>query len=303
MSRTKKQRLLERIKNKEFIISVQMDPPRTSDLTQFTHVLRELKKVGVTTVDINSSRITVDRIPHDSIHLACAIQRRGFETIPHVTTRDSSISALASQIHSAYTWDDVRNFLIITGDPNETHKALIPSEGVFQTDSVGAVHLLHEHVRTKTGVAPHIVLGAAVNQNEPDREKEIMRLKEKESAGADFFMSQPVFTTQQADELFSLFHEHSSKPLIVGIWPLITPRIIEYIYFNGAVGVTLPPEVYKETLLYYEDAIGLQILGMQRAYALIEYIKKSGKAQGIYLVAPSRNPLLIFDLITKLHRE
>ena len=97
---SRKQGLLERIKEREFLVSVQLDPPRISNIDDFKRSLIRLKKAGVKLVDINSSR----KLSHDSIQLSVFLAQMGFEVIPHVTTRDSSINGLMNQILSAYSW-------------------------------------------------------------------------------------------------------------------------------------------------------------------------------------------------------
>lgn len=277
--------LVERMESGEFLVSIQIDPPGIGKFSEFKEMVSILKEAGVALVDINSSR----RISHDSIHLGVALSKMGFETIPHVTARDSSINGLANQILAAREWAGLRHFLFITGDPYEANQSLVPSQGVFQTDSVGAIDALNKRLRSDSSSGLSLRIAAAVNQNENDLAKERERLDAKCGAGADFFMSQPVFSESQADHLFNFYCKSTKKPLIVGIWPLFSMRTVEVIKSGRVAGVELPETEYKKMCQIPDDDLAWE--RTQRAEEIIRYIKKSGMAQGVYIVTPARGPL------------
>jgi 5,10-methylenetetrahydrofolate reductase len=293
----KRKALSERMRDGEFLISVQIDPPGKGKFSDFIKTMRILKKFGVRLLDINSSR----RVSHDSIQLACELSRMGFETIPHVTTRDSSVNGLMNQILAAYDWGRVKSFLIITGDPYEENQAVVPGRGIFQIDSVGAISMFVLHLRTTFG--RKIELAAAANQHE---ENFFERMRMKIAAGTDFFMSQPVFTKKQVNELFEKYLAVASGyPLLVGIWPLLHRRTVEIIHGGAVTGVVLPDDAYEEALQVDssdENGNRLWEWGMERAQELIGYVASSKGAQGVYIVAPLRNPLSVLPLVSSLKR-
>jgi len=280
----------------DFVVSVQIDPPATRKLNDFKRVMAILLASGVRIVDVNSSR----RISHDSIQLAVALAQMGFITIPHVTTRDSSLNGLLNQIFAAYEWGGVRDFLFITGDPYEASQSITPSRGIFQTDSIGAIEACDKYLRKDLKLQLDLTFYAAVNQNEADLACEGERLKAKESAGADFFMSQPVFSKKQALCLFDFYEKHSKKPLLVGIWPLIHPKTISSIHEKRIVGVCLDDETWAQAARHTADQSKLQNWGLKRAYDLVEFICASKRAQGVYIVAPARNPLILLDTLREM---
>ena len=292
----KKKALVERMLAGEFVVSVQIDPPDKEEVADFKAKLKALKNAGVKLLDINSSR----RISDDSIHLAAEIRRMGFEVIPHVTTRDSSINGLLNQIRAAARWNKVENFLIITGDPYEPEKAIFPSKGVFQADAVGALELLNKYLRKCDEGDLRVNFAAAVNHNEPDISLEGERLIQKQINGTDFFMSQPVFCESEAKKLFGFYNAYSTRPLMMGIWPLVSKRTILAIKRGNIVGVVLSDEVYSEAEPFLDDEEALTDWGLGKAQKLIELIRHEGYAQGVYIVAPSRNPLLLLDILPKI---
>lgn len=295
MEESSKKTILERIQRGEFLVSVQIDPPGAANSEKFMGMIDDLIKAGVRLVDINSSR----RISHDSIQLASWLSQKGLEVIPHVTTRDSSLNGLVNQILAAYDLSNVRNFLVITGDPYEGSQAIVPFEGVFQTDAAGALRAFDTHLRKNSALRRNLIFAAAVNQNEPDLKKEGERLKEKEEAGADFFMSQPVFSQEQILGLLDFFRTYSEKPLLIGIWPVMHWKTIEVISSGKVVGVILPSRICEEAAVFRENENELQKWALARAERLIEFLRGLGRAQGVYIVAPLRNPLFLRELIIK----
>jgi len=57
------------------------------------------------------------RVGMDALIVAGALEARGVETIPHLTTRDQNIIGLQAALLGAWTVGCVRNVLAITGDP------------------------------------------------------------------------------------------------------------------------------------------------------------------------------------------
>ena len=273
----------------EFLMSIQLDPPVSGNTYDFRAMVKPLVDAGATLFDINSSR----RVSHDSIQLAAELSRSDLDVIPHVTLRDSSISGIANQMLAAYAWSGVGSYLVISGDPHDEEKAVFPSRGIFQTHAAEAIKIFDEHLH-KSGRAPDMEFAAAFNQSEEEPIAEVNRAKEKKAAGADFFMSQPVFDLEQAIGLRMLFAEVEA-PLIAGIWPLMDKKTIEKIRKNEIFGVELPERVYKSATIL-EDG-NLEEWGIAKASNLIAEIKKNGLACGVYVVAPFKSPKLILPLI------
>ena len=282
-------KLSERMRGGEFLVSIQLDPPVSGNTYDFRAMVKPLVDAGATLFDINSSR----RVSHDSIQLAAELSRSDLDVIPHVTLRDSSISGIANQMLAAYAWSGVGSYLVISGDPHDEEKAVFPSRGIFQTHAAEAIKIFDEHLH-KSGRAPDMEFAAAFNQSEEEFIAEVNRAKEKKAAGADFFMSQPVFDLEQAIGLRMLFAEVEA-PLIAGIWPLMDKKTIEKIRKNEIFGVELPERVYKSATIL-EDG-NLEEWGIAKASNLIGEIKKNGLACGVYVVAPFKSPKLILPLI------
>ncbi|TSC82424.1 MAG: hypothetical protein G01um101419_580 [Parcubacteria group bacterium Gr01-1014_19] len=285
----------ERLASREFLVSVQIDPPKPDQLDDFRRTINVLSDIGVDLVDINSSR----RLCHDSLLLAAYLKARGLEVIPHITTRDSTINGLLSQIATANQLHRVKNFLVITGDSYSPGANLNNSPGVFESDSVGLIGAAMEKLKLTAGL--DITLLAAVNQNNPDMELEKLRLKQKIVAGASMFMSQPVFDETQLNELLDFYNYHTSLPLLVGIWPLVDSKTLRAIEDGKVSGVVIPDSVLAESKELRKDSEGLRNWGLVKALQLVQKAKDK-MADGVYIVAPSRQPLQILDFLKEVLR-
>ncbi len=283
----------ERLASKEFLVSVQIDPPKPDQLDDFNRTINVLADIGVDLVDINSSR----RLCHDSLLLAAFLKGLGLEVIPHITTRDSTINGLLSQIATANQLHRVKNFLVITGDSYSPGANLNNSPGVFESDSVGLIGVAMEKLKLTAGL--DLTLLAAVNQNNPDMELEKLRLKQKIVAGAGMFMSQPVFDETQLKELLDFYKYHTSLPLLVGVWPLVDSKTLRAIEDGKVSGVVIPRAVSDESKRLCKDPEGLRNWGLAKALRLVQEAKDK-MADGVYIVAPSRQPLRILDFLKEV---
>jgi homocysteine S-methyltransferase len=106
----------------------------------FEQVDRIMASGKVDAIDINSGAMA--RVGMDALMTAGALEARGIETVPHLTTRDYNIIGLQAMLLGAWTVGGVRNVLAITGDPPSVGD-YPEASGVYEVDSVGLVKILH----------------------------------------------------------------------------------------------------------------------------------------------------------------
>lgn len=285
--------LLMRMQDGEFLKSIQIDPPKTDSAQELFSDVEQLKQAGVRVVDVNASR----RLSFDSIQLATSLTHVGLQVIPHVTTRDSSLPSLLNKVLAAYALSGIQNFLVVSGDPYDP--AISDANSIFQRDSLHVLKEIDSHLRNSQ-LALNLTLGAAVNQN-ADHDIEGKRIEAKVRAGADFFMSQPVFTPEQAELTHQFYQQHANKPLVMGVWPLTYLRTVENIWQNKVTGVIIPDEVYEEALGFRDDPSGLRDWGIRQTSELIRFVEESGFAKALYAVAPLKNPGQLIDLVQTIN--
>ncbi|MBA3376737.1 MAG: homocysteine S-methyltransferase family protein, partial [Actinobacteria bacterium] len=132
--------LQRKLRTREFVVSVEIDPPRGGQAQAMLALAGTLKESGhVDVVDVNDNPRARARM--SGLIASATIERvAGIETIPHLTPRDSSIAGLESMLLGAHA-EGIRNVLAVTGDPPEAGD-YPGSGGVYEVDSIGLSRII-----------------------------------------------------------------------------------------------------------------------------------------------------------------
>jgi methionine synthase I (cobalamin-dependent)/5,10-methylenetetrahydrofolate reductase len=278
----------------EWIVSVQLDPPLGGSHRGMLEVAKGLEDGGAAIVDINDNATA--RAGMSALMLSIAIQRTTrVETIPHLTTRDSSVLGLESQLLGAHA-EGIRNVLAVTGDPPEVGD-YPGSQGVYEVDSIGLVQLMAHLNRGEDfngkaiDAATSFHIGVAVNPSADDLELELERYRRKIDAGAHYAMTQILFDLEYLDRFLDRLGDESPIPLLIGIFPVWSHPLALRLH-NEVPGIIVPDNVQEALRDAGPD--GPQV-GMEIARELIEASRD--RAAGVYLVAPFRRPLGVLELL------
>jgi methionine synthase I (cobalamin-dependent)/5,10-methylenetetrahydrofolate reductase len=286
------QRMLE---GREWVVSVELDPPKGTNMEAMLGVAARLKDSGeVHVTDLNDNPMARARL--SALMASVAIERTvGLETIPHVTPRDASIMGLQSQLLGAHA-EGIRNVLSVTGDP--PHVGDYPgSSGVYEVDSIGLAHLLSrlnegEDYSGKAIDAPtSFYVGVAVNPSAEDFATEMERFRRKLAAGARFAMTQALFDMSYLDRFLDELGGESPIPVLVGVWPLSSFQLAFRLH-NEVPGITIPEAIQKRLADAGADA---KRVGFDLAANLIEEARS--RAAGIYIIPPFKEPEAALELL------
>jgi methionine synthase / methylenetetrahydrofolate reductase(NADPH) len=288
-------RLEERLERAEWVVSVELDPPKGTNMEAMLGVAARLEASGaVHAADINDNPMARARL--SALIAAVAIERSvGLETIPHVTPRDASAMGLQSQLLGAHA-EGVRNVLAVTGDP--PHVGDYPgSSGVYDVDAIGLVSLLShlnrgEDFSGKAIDAPtSFYIGVAVNPSADDLDRELERFRRKIDAGARFAMTQALFDLEYLDRFLERLGGASPIPFLVGIWPLTSYQLAFRLH-NEVPGITIPEAVQQRLADAGPDA---RRLGFELALELLEGARS--RAAGVYVIPPFKEPDAALELL------
>jgi methionine synthase / methylenetetrahydrofolate reductase(NADPH) len=278
----------------EWVVSVQLDPPLGGNHRGMLEVAKGLEDGGAGIVDINDNATA--RAGMSALMVSVAIQRTTrLETIPHLTTRDSSVLGLESQLLGAHA-EGIRNVLAVTGDPPEVGD-YPGSRGVYEVDAIGLVQLMAHLNRGEDfngraiDAATSFHIGVAVNPSADDLDLEVERYRQKLDAGAHFAMTQIIFDLEYLDRFLDRLGGESPIPILVGIFPVWSHALALRLH-NEVPGIIVP-EDFQEALRE-AGPDGPQV-GMEMARELIEASRD--RAAGVYLVAPFRRPLGVLELL------
>jgi methionine synthase I (cobalamin-dependent) len=282
------------LRESEWVVSVQLDPPLGGSSTGLLEVARALQESGrVGFVDINDNATA--RAGMSSLMISATIEREcELETIPHLTTRDWSVMGLESMLLGAHA-EGVRNVLAITGDPPEVGD--YPGmRGVYEIDAIGLTQLITnlnrgEDFNGRPIDAPTSFFhGVAVNPNADDLDLELERFRQKVEAGAKFAMTQIVFELECLDRFAERLGGSWPIPVLVGVFPVTSYRLALRLH-NEVPGIVVPEEVQGAL----QDAgSNAAEIGFAHAHELIAQARRFA---GVYVVAPFRRPLRVLELL------
>jgi homocysteine S-methyltransferase len=265
---------------REFVTTVELEPPRGINPAKLLAGARMLRERGVSAVDITDSArgrasmsvMAVSNMVHQQV---------GAEVIIHFCTRDRSLLGLQAELLGAHAMGQ-RIILALTGDPpNPVEK--IASSGVFDIDSIGLIKLLRgmnhgvDVGGNPIGGRTEFLIGAAFNPSARDLDLEIQRLHSKMEAGADFVMTQPFFDVEWLDRTLAEVGDFK-LPILMGILPLQSGRHAEFLH-NEVPGITIPD--WARERMHAAGANGRQE-GIAMAQELLRYAYD--KVAGAYLM-------------------
>lgn len=226
------------IKDKK-LIAVELAPPFGADDKKLLEAAHMLKGLGVDVLTFPDSPSGRTRI--DSVLMAQKVKNEtGFDVMPHICCRDKNAIAMRSTFLGA-SINDINNFLIITGDPIPVMARQVV-KSVFNFDSVGLMRIADEMNSEALKDSP-LTYGGAINQSRRRIESEIKRVQKKMEAGAEFFLTQPVFTAEDAERLRRVKEETGAR-ILCGIMPLVSRKNALFMK-NEISGVNVTDEVIE----------------------------------------------------------
>lgn len=288
-------KLFKKLQKKEFAISVEIDPPKGLSLDRiFEQVDRMMASGKVDVIDVNSGAMA--RVGMDALMTSGALEARGVETIPHLTTRDYNIIGLQAMLLGAWTVGGVRNVLAITGDPPSVGD-YPEASGVYEVDSVGLVKILHrlnqgtDWAGKTLGGATNFAIGVAVNPVADDLDAEIERFHAKIEAGARYAMTQPIFDPEHWYSFVKRLGGKPAIPVMIGIWPLNSYK--QALRLNNEVpGIVIPEPVLKSMEAAGSNA---RERGFEVAREMLQWART--ELAGAYLIPPFKRYEEILDIL------
>jgi methionine synthase / methylenetetrahydrofolate reductase(NADPH) len=330
-----KTRLQEELESGRFAVSIELDPPKGLNPRKIIDGAATLKAMGVQFINIADSPMA--RVRMSSLAMARLLQDQlDLETIVHLTTRDRNLMALQSDLLGAHALG-IYNVLALTGDPVRAGN-YPNLTGVWDVDSVGLIRILramnsgHDAAGAALGAPAAFHIGAALNLNmedqliDHDREQarrkllgwetppsssstdqttrvtetklELYRLRHKLEAGAQYIMTQPIYSLEPLERFFALFGP-VEVPIILGMVPLHSGKHAEYLH-NEVPGISIPEEVRQRM----RDAGDRgRDVGIELAYEIIATARARGWIQGCYLMPSYGRYDLVGELAETLLRE
>lgn len=271
---------LARKLGREFVVTVELDPPRGHNVEKLIAGAKLLKESGVETVDINDG--SLGRVRMSVLPTALLVRETtGLDIILHFTCRDRNLMGIQADLLGAHALG-IRNILALTGDPPRTGDYL-NTTAVFDVDAIGLCRILQgfnggvDATGNSVGEPTQFCVGVALDPAATDLKREVDRFYRKIEAGARWAQTQPVY---DLEVLTRFFREAGPSPIpvIVGILPLHSFRHAEFLH-HEVPGITIPEAIRARLRDAGERA---QQVGGEMAREVLHEVR--GRYAGAYLM-------------------
>ena len=284
-AKIKPTRLAQKLSKGKFVIAVEMDPPRGLSTHKLLAGSSLLADAGADVIDVADSPMARMRM---SPWAVCSLIQRKLkiETVLHFPTRGRNLLRVQGDLLAAHALD-VRNIFVVMGDPTAIGDYPDAMDN-FDLAPSGLVKLIKQgfntgvdHAGTEIGQPTSFFAGCALNLTAPDPQRELQVLRRKIKGGADFVLTQPIYSTEPLDKFRALYEEKYGQfpiPILVGILPLASDRHAAFLQ-QEVPGIDIPESVHQLMRSAGEEGAGE---GIRIAIELISKLKEH--AGGIYLM-------------------
>lgn len=231
----------EALKNKGFVVTAELSPPKGVDLDA---VLKkaDLLKGKVDGVNATDNQVAVLHL--SSVAFCALLKQKGLDPILQMNCRDRNALAMQADLLGAYALG-IRNVLAISGDyPKKSLYHVV--KPVFDIDSVQLIKLINDMNKgidfagEKLVGAPSFTVGGVVNPGADPIEGQIVKLKKKIDAGAEFIQTQIVYDIDGFKKFREMIKDMKIK-MLVGILPVRSMKMAQTI--QNIPGVHLPKKL------------------------------------------------------------
>ena len=294
-------RFREKLDRGEFVVSVEIDPPKGLNPTKAIEGACLLQEAGVDFINVADSPMA--RVRMSALTLCYLIQHRtGVEAILHLTTRDRSLMGLQSELLGAHAVG-VRNIIALTGDPPSLGD-YPDSSAVYDVDSIGLIRILDrlnegtDSAGASIGRKAAFTIACAVDPTREDLAHEAGRLRAKLEAGAHVVMTQPIYDPVSWTRFLEAYEvDRLPVPTLAGILPLQSSKHAEFLH-NEVPGITLSDEARERMRRAGPDG---RREGVKMAQELLEALRPH--VQGVYLMPSFGRYEVAAEVLEILERE
>lgn len=286
--------LVDKVK-RDITVIVELDPPKTLDITKFVEGIKALDQAGLAAITLADNSLARTRICNVSL---AAYLKNDLTTplVLHLACRDYNLIGLQSRLLGM----DVLGFdhiLAVTGDPSKMGD-FPGATSVYDVTSLKLLSLIKQ-LNSGKGYsggsikkATDFTVAAAFNPNVKNLSRCGRLLDKKISSGADYFITQPIFNIETIDALSQLTVPYET-PFFIGIMPITSYNNAVFLH-NEVPGIQLSEDFLARLEEVKEDKKTCEKLGLEESKRLID--KALEYYNGIYLITP----FLRYDLTIEL---
>jgi methionine synthase / methylenetetrahydrofolate reductase(NADPH) len=286
---------LEEIVKERPSVIVELDTPRKLDTSKFFEGAKALKGAGIDAITMADNSLAQVRISNESLGYLVK-QELGMRPLIHIACRDRNIIGLQSHLMGLHTLG-MHDVLAITGDPARVGD-FPGASSVYDVSSFELIQMIKQlneglsFSGKDLGQKTAFSIAGAFNPNVRSVEKAVKRLEKKIEYGADYFISQPVFSEEKLIEVYEQT-KHLSAPIYIGLMPLTGSRNAEFLH-NEVPGIKISQSIRDRMAALNDQPLQAVREGIEITKSLID--TALDLFNGIYLITP----FLRYELTTEL---
>ena len=274
------------------VIAVELDSPKTADLSGYLASARRLQQAGADILTIADCPVARARM--DAALVACRVL--GLCVLPHMTCRDRNLNATKALLLGLAA-EGIGEVLAITGDPIPTAER-DEVKSVYQFNSRKLAQYILS-LAGEGGLPARMAVFGALNLGARNFAVELRRAEEKLACGMTGFLTQPVLSTQALENLRLARQTLGSRAkLLAGVLPVVSLRNAQFLD-SEVNGIQVEPELLQRFAGLDKaagEALGLEV-AFGAAKAALPY------ADGLYLMTPFQRVGLMETLIARIRTE
>ncbi|MCP3029227.1 bifunctional homocysteine S-methyltransferase/methylenetetrahydrofolate reductase [Halobacillus sp. A5] len=266
-------------------VIVELDPPKKLKTDRYMKGAQALRDAGVDSVTLADNSLASPRISNTAI-ASIIKQQYDINPLVHIACRDRNLIGLQSHLMGLHTLG-ITEVLAITGDPTKIGD-FPGATSVYDLSSFDLIQYIKQLNKgisfsgKSLGMNTNFSVAAAFNPNVRNLNRAVGRLEKKITYGADYFISQPVYSVEQIKEVYEAT-KHIDAPIYIGIMPLTSSRNAEFLH-NEVPGIKLSDDIRQCMENVSHDPALAQAEGIAIAKTLIDTAAEL--FNGIYLITP-----------------
>lgn len=293
--------LQEIVKDRPSVI-VELDPPRKLDTKKFFEGAKALKEAGIDSITLADNSLATVRISNESLGYLVK-DKLGMRPLIHIACRDRNIIGLQSHLMGLHTLG-MNDILAITGDPARVGD-FPGASSVYDVSSFELIKMIKQmneglsYSGKELGQKTSFSIAGAFNPNVRSLDKAVKRLEKKVQYGADYFISQPVFSEEKLIEVYE-HTKHLDAPIYIGLMPLTSSKNAEFLH-NEVPGIKIADSIRNRMAQLSDDPIQAAREGIAITKSLID--TALDLFNGIYLITPFLRYELTAELALYTHQR
>jgi methionine synthase / methylenetetrahydrofolate reductase(NADPH) len=286
---------LENIVKERSSVIVELDTPRKLDTSKFFEGARALKEAGIDAITMADNSLAQVRISNESLGYLVK-QELGMRPLIHIACRDRNVIGLQSHLMGLHTLG-MHDVLAITGDPARVGD-FPGASSVYDVSSFELIQMIKQlnegqsYSGKDLGQKTAFSIAGAFNPNVRSVEKAVKRLEKKIEYGADYFISQPVFSEEKLIEVYE-HTKHLKAPIYIGLMPLTGSKNAEFLH-NEVPGIKIAQSIRDQMAALSDNPVQAAREGIAITKSLID--AALDLFNGIYLITP----FLRYEMTTEL---